>query len=558
MRRKIKNLWYICLFLLMLFHIINNSVWLNKSDITADGHCSEGFEADKHLDFYRYFKFYIFDKFIRTRNFMDLPYKQFLQKYGVPKGFVVPFLNSLLMFIGTDTTLVLRFYNTFYLIILIMAVFLLGRYYLDEKYGFLASFLVSMYPGIFGISRNIHMELALCAAIALTVYFLLKTDKFLSRKYSVIFALSFGISINIKAHSTFFLIPLLFFSILSSFKEKVFAGQRIKNVLLSFVMILIFSATYWWVSGWADMWNLLWSVTVPSYFHQKLLGGQPFMNFNFKWFLYYMITSLQTISFPLFVLFIIGMPVFVKKIKKKKWEILSLIFIPFIIFSLLSIKQPRYFFVAYPVIAVISSYLLSSIQRLLYRRTLIAGAVVFCLVQYFYLSYLVDEGRDTFINRTIKSISMPFVPLIAHRPVRNNYREEMSRLADVIEKTSDGKEVLIGFFCGDEGESTSLFALCEYLLKVRLSYSIIVEGGGLCRHANYLDFIVLYDSPLSKTSFQSPLIHKLCDYKIYEGKLLPENIEISLYKLNQRYDTALAVSREKFLGKDKELGFIYY
>jgi len=76
----------------------------------------------------------------------------------------------------------------------------------DRTTGLLAAFILSVSPGFFIYSRRYSPEFAVIGLVALTIYFLLRSDNFQNRIYSMLFGLGFSLCMITK-ESAFAFIP---------------------------------------------------------------------------------------------------------------------------------------------------------------------------------------------------------------------------------------------------------------------------------------------------------------------------------------------------------------
>jgi 4-amino-4-deoxy-L-arabinose transferase-like glycosyltransferase len=96
--------------------------------------------------------------------------------------------------------------NVIYIAILLLSVYGIGARMFGKQVGLLSSCLVSLFPMSFSMARYFYLDYALTAAVALSVYLLLLTHGFESRKYSLFFGLGLGLGMLIKWLLVFFLL----------------------------------------------------------------------------------------------------------------------------------------------------------------------------------------------------------------------------------------------------------------------------------------------------------------------------------------------------------------
>ena len=158
----IKNKAYILLFLLIVFHIINNIVVL-KQDLTLI-----------NVDSFNYYGTSInlyYDLIKKTISIKEIILKNFYYQVVPPVYILTTIPWYFLLGIEQD---IACYSNFLYIIILIVALFLLGRYYSNDYYGVLSAFIVMCYPVVFGLSRWYMSYFASLSMVTLTVYFLIR------------------------------------------------------------------------------------------------------------------------------------------------------------------------------------------------------------------------------------------------------------------------------------------------------------------------------------------------------------------------------------------------
>ena len=114
--------------------------------------------------------------------------------------------------------------------------------------GLLSAVICSLLPGIYMNSRAFNPVMAVCAMVIAGIYYLLKTDNFRSRRYSIVFGFCAGIGLLIKYNVLVFLGPALCIIVLSSFfrkEESGSRGKRVKNILISIVLSLAISGMFY-------------------------------------------------------------------------------------------------------------------------------------------------------------------------------------------------------------------------------------------------------------------------------------------------------------------------
>jgi 4-amino-4-deoxy-L-arabinose transferase-like glycosyltransferase len=192
--------YYIILFFLVLFHLVNNYIWLkiDNSILIFDSH--------------KYFmtSLYIFDGF---KNF-PLGLFSNIAKITVEiihPSIFVPTITSLFYAIfGINQDIAVISSVLIFLPILVFSVYGLGKKIDSRSTGLLSAFLVTIYPAIFNQMRVYMLDLPLISMMTLFVYLLLRSERFASLKYSISAGFIFGLALLIKESFIIFIsCPLL-------------------------------------------------------------------------------------------------------------------------------------------------------------------------------------------------------------------------------------------------------------------------------------------------------------------------------------------------------------
>lgn len=120
-----------------------------------------------------------------------------------------------------DTNLMILVANSIFFIILITSIYGIGSLIYNRKTGLLAAFLTSVFPLIFGQSRNAMLDFPLAAMVSLSIYLILKTDGFRYVLYSILAGIALGLSQSTKESTFIFILtPLIYYFLKSYAAEK--------------------------------------------------------------------------------------------------------------------------------------------------------------------------------------------------------------------------------------------------------------------------------------------------------------------------------------------------
>ena len=220
---------------LFLFHSINNYIILHKDTtppvIDAMGHFDNSIQY--HLNLENGLSFFVQDYFAHSKSY--------------PPFFIFSSLPLYYLF-GTSLDVGIMT-NCLYLLILIFSVYFIGKKLHDEVTGLLAAFIVTIYPSLFGLSRVYMLDFALTAMVALTICFMLYSDHFRNRAFTILFGSGLGLAFLTKWDAPLFVLgPFLAYLLYSFNLKEIILNGKVKkflvhgiNLVLSLVIALVLS-----------------------------------------------------------------------------------------------------------------------------------------------------------------------------------------------------------------------------------------------------------------------------------------------------------------------------
>lgn len=243
--------------------------------------------------------------------------------------------------------------NYFYLCLLILMVFLIGKKMMDAWVGFTAAAMVTCYPIVVELSRNTLIDLSLIAWVSVGFYCLHSSENFSKLRGSVLFGVSLGLAMLTKwtalAYFLFPLIPSLW---------KALRLKNIRNIFISFGISFLLMAP-WYVQNFVPM-----MIRIP-----KLSGLPPASGTH--------MSGLANIFwYPLsfgeqmgLIFLLLSIPGLVVVFWKPKLRPLFLWFLgTLVLFSLIRNRNTRYFAPALPAVALLTASSLSVLTALIERR----------------------------------------------------------------------------------------------------------------------------------------------------------------------------------------------
>lgn len=392
---KSRSRSFLLLAAIILFHLINNLIWLHSDNtyLLNDSHS------------YFLFSFKVFDS-LRQHAFPWL--SDIFNDFTAYRwhGVFVQYLTAPFYFLfGVSEDAGAMVNNALFLTVLIFSIYGLGRVLFDERVGLLAAFTVSMYPLVFNQLRIYMLDLPLTAMVALSIFLLLKSEYLSNKKYSCLFAIASGFGLLTKFNFVLFIfgpVCLVFCKILK--KE----GQRRvgRHIAMVFLLVVLISFAFYRLKFWEvidRIYRCSWFYAVRFYPGESLLsilGRSLSMGKDFLfWFIQDCVNN--SVSFVFFVPFLVGC--FAKNRQK---TVLFLWLVPPLLILAFFFHYPninRYFMPVLPAMALFSSAGIMALKNIRLRRSLAVIAVTLASLQFFAISYKLD-----FLPKKI-NLRMPFL-----------------------------------------------------------------------------------------------------------------------------------------------------
>ncbi len=274
--------------------------------------------------------------------------------------------------------------NVIFLVLIFFASYKLSKEILkDERKALFSAFLVSLSPHVLWTSRDVVLEDGTLFFMILTIYFLLKSEFFKSKKFSIISGISLGFSFIFKWTELFVLFfPILYLIYFSFYIKRDSIKERFNN-FLNFVLITLLIIFPWYGVNF----KYLYTHFVP--FSQGLgqVEGDP-ARFTLYYFTYYLRTLLSHHLFIyFFILFLIGFFYWFKSENKYKFLIFWMILGPYLVLTFFSNKAYRHILYVIPAIMILISNLLFNIKRKWLRRGIIFFSILIAVFQALVISF---------------------------------------------------------------------------------------------------------------------------------------------------------------------------
>ncbi|MFC2091592.1 ArnT family glycosyltransferase [Elusimicrobiota bacterium] len=367
--------------ILILLGIIGNFIWIFENRAIS------GEDVPNHLLF-SVEAFYKISDIINSANTAIL--SKILSIIGLLSA-PIPHMNptySNLVYLLTSpfyiifgkTLFTARLSNFTYLIILLLAAYILGKKTGNKLIGLTSMLIISLHPLIFGSLRQFGLDLPLTAITTLTVLLLIASDDLRSFAWAFLIGLCLGIGILIKPQILIFALgPLVYISIRAINRTH---SACTKNTVFKIAVIVLLAgiiATNWPVTkiepGLKTFFSFSWIRT--AYNAQDLL--------------YFKDLVFNVIGMPLFIFFLPCTYLFLKKNMRYKYIYLLWIIIPILFFQLsfsLFWFCERFLMPVIPAIAITVSWTLWNLRNIKLRNVLLSLIVIMMSIQFTYLTYI--------------------------------------------------------------------------------------------------------------------------------------------------------------------------
>jgi 4-amino-4-deoxy-L-arabinose transferase-like glycosyltransferase len=172
--------------------------------------------------------------------------------YGWPSASTLPWVFTALVF-GYSVP-ALRAYNIFFLGLLLVAVYRIGRRYWGWQAGVLAAALLSFYPAIYGISRQFGADLPAAAMVALSVDAALATGRVRPLTRSLILGLCVGLGVLMRPHLLIYCAGPLLLELIQGLRRP--DGRKRSRILihaLGAAAVAALVSGWWWLGRTGEL-----------------------------------------------------------------------------------------------------------------------------------------------------------------------------------------------------------------------------------------------------------------------------------------------------------------
>ncbi|MCF7907331.1 MAG: glycosyltransferase family 39 protein [Candidatus Omnitrophica bacterium] len=466
-----KHFIVISLIMILSFHFINNFIWLAIDD-TPDG-------VDTAWHLIEAAKFQILFRGIsESKQSLFSKIKQMFYTFREGSGHIawppLIYLISWLLVPSHFSLFSIRLYVDFlFFSLLIISVYFLGKKIFNKKTGLLAAFLISFYPSVYFSSRQFGLDLPLTTFTALCTCFILYSESFSRRGYSLLFGLSLGLATWAKLQIAFFLlVPLCWetFKIFSKAVEK--KSKSLFNLILSLAVTFILFWVYWGSklqSAWVSFCEYA-TFLYPSFKNNLFILSEPEIPiFSISNMFFYPSQMLNYTSWVLFALFVIALILSWRYKMKRRGFFLASLIVPYLIYTFISMKWARYTLPFLVFIALISAWSIDSLRRKYLKKFMLRGIIIYCLGVFFIISWVIPYNKTPFFCGDFFGYHLPYF----RPPAFDAYAETVSEkgiINDIKGKISGSEEVTISY--NNHGARTVLVfydIFSDYILSGKIN-----------------------------------------------------------------------------------------
>ncbi len=392
---KFPNIFCLIL-LLFLIHLFSNIFWLkiNPSiggeDIPA--HLFNSLTVTSQLN-QAIVKHNIFSMFYQLSSgaIRNNP----IHNYEWPR--LVYFVSAIFNLIFGTSSFITVMSNMFWFLILMASVYLIGSYLAGKTTGLFATALTSFSPFIWGMSRKYGLDFPLIAITSLSMYFLIRTEGFKNRLYTLLFFSALGIGFNVKMQILIFLIAPIFMNIFgeNSWKSNL---EKAKNIILGLMIFFILSSVFW--LGYLEEILNLFFIQQTAGFNDSALTHKTSLLTSLFYYSRYLLSGLGLVI----ILSMVGIYKLLKAPQKSKLLILLWAIIPIVIFSVLDPKHGRYILPVFPAFCLIASLGLQLLKNKIMKHFLASLSLAIYIFTFFIITsglikyYKADRSRFEFIG----------------------------------------------------------------------------------------------------------------------------------------------------------------
>ncbi len=506
MQKKIIDKYTIILALIILFHVGTNVFFLSNDDLPLlwdiglrHENSVNNFNQLMQGNFSSIINQYVF--------FIDAP--------------LVSYPSFFLYFLFGTSEDVSSFQGTIFLIILIIATYLLGKELFNKNVGLLSAILVSFSPYLLALSKVPYEDIAFAAMFTLTLYFFLKSKKFSGIKYTWFFNIFLGLTLLTKFNSIFVIIFVaLTYIVLKLFFDRKdfrnffskFKKRNIIHFLISFFVSMIIPFFFYLTFALSRLFQIYEDINMQNHNFFGTYNLLVLTNYLIK-------TTIMNFEYLfIFAIFIVSLIFFLIFSKRNKLLIVSLILastiyhIIILYFFTFDINYtPRYMVFMKPIyLIIISLFLIDNLYNLVSkifkkfklgffnRKKYFISLIVLSMIVFIPFTFLFN-----YTNLVNEPIELSFV-VGKYHPSKIGY--DVKKVLDDIVLEDENSSI----FCPQPCSITifNTYATYNHKNNLELIYTIYI-GDDLKFTDNFNMLSGKYDYLIKNNTFQ---VEKLLDF----------------------------------------------
>jgi hypothetical protein len=444
---------HIALFMLtgiLLFHFTNNFLWSSQDGVI------EGIDCHWHV--METVKSHIALKkiFLSNLSFFEKSYQAVYifsswQTANWPPLF---YFSSFLLNPCFVNKFCLRVYlNFIFFSLLIISTYFLGKKCFNKSVGLIAAFIISFYPAVYSLSRQFGLDFPLLCMTATCLCFLIYSEHFTNKKYSLLFGVSLGMATLIKLQVIFFILPPLLFEMWRIFhrKENV-QFSTASNVILSFIITACLFSLYWGRKLIFTFVNFYDHCFFNYAFHlnksQTPVRGTVLPVVSLANIRFYIESMVYHSSFYLFLLFVYSLVIFLVA-KKNHWKSFYFFSLScsYLIITVIACKWTRFALPILIFMAIISGFSLDQIKNKCLKGVILGSVILYCVYACVFNSWFNTHYCPVpryFFKPMMKDAVFTFI----RPPNKFSYINELERqgvIRNIEEKLCKEKVVMIAY-----------------------------------------------------------------------------------------------------------------
>ena len=325
--------------------------------------------------------------------------------------------------------------NSFYMVIMALSIYGIGKILYTRNAGLIAAFLVSCYPIIVSMSREYIISVMLTAMTTLAYYLFLKSENFENKKYSILFSFIYAVGLMVKWTFFIYTLPAVLAGLWGGkigFRDRmiqfsyyigmiaallivplfilIIGDQRWIPLALEFLLILALIKSFPRVSLSAQKAINLISLSCisilicfPWYAHNliNILIGMSKFAFpgfdpeggNVTWSYYIEIIS-HHMGNPLMIIFASTFFYYIFKKGQVNWMVLSWALFPIVVFTFVDNKGLRYTMPTLPAMALVTAVVLTQVKNISARKLFYSITGIITLGTILYTGFI---SKPTFL-----------------------------------------------------------------------------------------------------------------------------------------------------------------